>query len=667
MNNFQYQNAMGTQYQSAAQGNGFAQMPQQQQQLPVACNQVMFPFIQMNYGSPLFVPANIQASPNLQQYVPLIVERAMNVLQQEASVQPPSPLRVFLFNYMAANGFQNPMFVDFAQNCVKLVDMYLTTGRLGNKDVRAVIEEAVSEFARFTAATTIHRFPAITQYLPPMAIPACENIIAQFNQMLNSIERSVAQPGYPQQPMHPAFGQPIGAVSNQAFGAPINSVYNPSVSAFTGGFGEMPKSKYDSYTFGAPEITKPLNEEPVFNPKAASDVFDFKPADDVFSSMTKEPAVAEVTVSDAVKAIPAGTVLPAFNPNVSEIKMVIEKGKTTPIIVRKKEPMDREKHLAVPIIANTWGLNVISNESNVSVVEAKNQLPLSISDVKIVVPYETAVPVFCNEENWATLKATMLDEICKSQKIEEPSEAKPKRATLVKTVDVVVEPVIVPDSVIEENLAIINRWNTDVGVANLLNDLKSKATEENNQLTLNALRLIDRRLTASVNHFVVKEMALSSGRITSFMEDILELDQYLSATYGSSVSSAFNNSKSRIIKRALATGSDGFVEDFKTNSYDFLDEDSPVRVVPFTTGIVNGLISLSSVELQIDFATEKGVYGLIENDFPLLYGIASELLTSPGISGVNINHYYLRSSDDVVYEFTRGAVNKEFIFISKAS
>ena len=148
------------------------------------------------------------------------------------------------------------------------------------------------------------------------------------------------------------------------------------------------------------------------------------------------------------------------------------------------------------------------------------------------------------------------------------------------------------------------------------------------------------------------------------MEDINDLNPYILSTYGESASEAFLKNKALVIRRALTTGSEAFLEVIKDMYFGFLEADTTLKITPFSSGAAYGLIDLSSIELQLEVSTNKCAVGLIERDFPLLYQVAERLMSATTPENIAINHYFLRTNDKVTYEFTRGAINPNFIFVS---
>ncbi len=293
-------------------------------------------------------------------------------------------------------------------------------------------------------------------------------------------------------------------------------------------------------------------------------------------------------------------------------------------------------------------------------------LPTKLSDFTISSPNAAANTAFDKKEHWAVLETLMQEALIEDKKAAKrtiPITVRKKR--IFTSVDIVIEPVIVQDAVIAEAVeAIVTDETEHNDVSQLLLKLKEEAAQTNDQSVLNAVKLIDDRLTDSINDFVRNELAITTGTIDSFIEDINDLCPYINATYGESASDAFLKNKERIIKRALTTGTDEFLDIVKSMYFGFIKEDSDLKITPFTSGAVYALIDLSSIELQLDVFTSKCAVGLLEQDFPLLYSIAIMLMDSPTPDNVAINHYFLRTNDKVVYEFTRGAINPAFIFVS---
>ena len=646
--------------------------PQQQNmgQLPFPCNFVAHPYIQMAYGQPPFVP-NVQCPPQLQQFLPLIVQQAMEIIQAEAARPQPSALRIFMFNMLGVNGFQNNEFVSFIQDCVKLIVLHLESGVLGNIDLPTAIKRCVDTYCEFYAASAVMKYNALLQNIDQNTARLCQDKIGSFTQHMSRLEAMQK----PQQQMYPnrgvQFGQPIaGSMPYNGGQQPMGNM-GVSSTAYVGiqnnnansNWAQDKVSKFDSFSFG--ELSEPVKEVNNFEVKVEVSNFSTTTQEPPIDYLELEEDAAALRQEQERRRVMGSNTLPAFNPNVSEVKQ----RKTIQVVCRKKIPMDITKHLAVPTIANTWGVVIKQDADNTPIVDVVDAIPTSLEDIIITQAGGAANAAFDHKEHWAVLETTLLD--IKSEDIKKAKEplavgVRKKRTftRMVSSVDVVVEPVVVACDTISAVVETIDKPELGIDVATLLLGVKTNAIQTNDQSVLNAIKIIDKRLTNSINDFVRTELAITTGTIDSFIEDFNDLNPYILAAYGESASEAFLQNKERVIKRALTTGTPEFLELIKSMYFGFLDEGSDLKITPFAAAAAYALIDLSSVELQLDLPNTKCAVGLIEQEFPLLHSIAKKLMDSALPVNIAVNHYFLRTNDKVIYEFTRGAINPDFIFVS---
>lgn len=678
MQNYNYQNTMNP-YQQPIQNQNVGQ-------LPVPCTHVMHPYIQLTYGQPTFMP-NVQCPPHMQHYLPIIVQQAMDIMQSEAGRAQPSALRMFMFNLLGGNQFQNNDFVSFVQDCVKLIIMHLETKALGNIDIQTAIKACVDTYCEYYAASTVKRYGALLQYIDRNTAMLCDEKVNNFNRRISGLEQALQRQNQPMQNQQyhmgqngNQYGQPIGGGGGMPFnygqqptggmGGGATSYLGSNQNNASSNWNDEKLNKYDSYTFNnAAELSEPVREANNFEVKVETRSFNMTPpvADQipVIDYVQDEEDERAIRQELERQRISGSSALPAFNPNVSEVKQ----RKSIPIVCRKKIPVKREQHLAVPTIANTWGVTIKSDEQKTPVVDVVDTIPTSLEDVVITPAGGAANAAFDHKEHWAVLETTMLDikaeDTKKAKEFIAVSVRKKRTFTrMVTSLDIVVEPVVVACDTITAVVEIIDKTEVGIDVPELLLSVKTNAVQANDQNVLNAIKIIDKRLTNSINDFVRNELALTTGTIDSFMDDFNDLNQYILAAYGESASDAFLGNKARVIKRALTTGTPEFLDLIKSMYFGFLEEDSTLKVTPFASAAAYALIDLTSIELQLDIANSKSAVGLIEQDFPLLHSIAKRLMDSALPDDIAVNHYFLRSNDKVIYEFTRGAINPDFIFVS---
>ena len=181
---------------------------------------------------------------------------------------------------------------------------------------------------------------------------------------------------------------------------------------------------------------------------------------------------------------------------------------------------------------------------------------------------------------------------------------------------------------------------------------------------LQALIRIDKRLTDRLNRFVTSELSLTIGTITYFMEDILSLPSWMEARFGEGVSQALIKALPSIIEEALTVASGTLLEVFREKYCEFLKPDSvSIQILPFVNTCAYATVGISSIEFRAELPKTDASVGVTETNLPLLYHVAKMILSKRTNMDLKCHRYFMRTSDGVVFELTRGALNEQYILI----
>lgn len=678
---------------------------QQQQQLPFPNNSQVAPFLGLNYGQPPFVP-NVQCAQPLMQWLPLIAYEAINTLQTDAQR---SGLRMFLYNQMSYNGYQNQDFHEFVTRLADLVNLIMLAR--GGQDVQRTIQEAALMYTKYKSADNCLKYPALMAGFPQSDAMQIDFEHKRFLQTVQQMEMTLQrnsgnQMGYQQPMQNPGYGQPIGGFGGQQqpqpYRPPMNQLAQPYTPPGGGRFNAPgqstnwrdngPATPFSSpaglYHNQPPEATDTgkWSNQPPFNANkfttssapevtlaiaARTEAIPTQTAPGVQSPVTSMAPPEPAKSSNAGLLVKAGDpgvdwvssekypYTFAFNPNRSQIYYRFdEDGKMQPILTKKEiSPMDRQIHLATPSIAPSWSTAIPTEatvfDSDSAIVSTYQKLE-DLVQVEHVPPLATAIS---NVEHIAKAKVA----VDSNAHITLPKNKRPAfimfPGVTVDTVAVQPQGIAVVEKIVETPTV-----NNIAAVLETLTDDAALGNTPNQKLK----RAINRRLTARVNKFIKKELALTSGSIGNYEEDIRDLGPYLASQFGAATAKIFNDAHPRLVKEALtfATGSSAIsIED---TYFDFVPkkEDQLVSQISFLDFNQYLYIDLTSIDLALDLATLKSAVGLLESELPLVYALAKKALT--GEEGISLHNYYLVTSDDVVFEVTRGAINPEYIFISLA-
>lgn len=702
-------------YQQQPQQPAWAAQPQQFQQLPVPTDRLIYPMLDLSYGQLPFQP-NIQASQAMANWVPLIAMEAIAVIQAEAQT---NALRVFLFNTMAANGFQNQEFMQFLQNLMRLVEMSLAVAGYG-KQPQQVIKECAAMYCQFKAADSVNKYGALLQGMRPEIAQACQETLQRFIQHTQQLEAALQQR---QQPQQMGWGSPMGQPQQPAWGAPIGGRMsmqptqqqpqqfgfgNSSTGIFQGGANQNAQSwanermsRYDEYVpQSAPELSPSLcqqqpsasdglqtfgaaapQELPTatweqLNPPRQNDTQETLPPPKIIRSPNDsilEPdgsfpkggfvfiptpdAKPGETVPDVYPSVP-----PVFNPNTSYVREVPDprnNGKTCIAVFRKETPVDRDQHLAVPVLSSTWTEPVKMDVIKPEVVKSSPDTPVRYEQLDVQMATSNDKASYTDLEHWADNDIQM--QLAKTNYIK-LDLSKSRRRIMVAKIASVVEPVVSDDDSVKQVADVLSEATRPEQAVAVLKAVKDKLDENPNPAFKRAFAVIDKRLTKSVNYFIGKEAALSSGQIDSYFEDAVALSSFLGRKFGETVENAYREKHSLIIKRAL-TCLDLSDTTFAANYLGLSDEQlSEIGLVVFAENNVYANLDMSSQELQADaIAKNVNSCGIHESENALLYGIAHGLFAKYNKDASA--RIYLRTSDEKTYEIVRGAFNPNFLML----
>ena len=321
--------------------------------------------------------------------------------------------------------------------------------------------------------------------------------------------------------------------------------------------------------------------------------------------------------------------------------------------------MDRVEHLTAPKIAPTWSLPIYSESTDMDRYDRKIALvPEDLVYEKYPIPVAQGAS---SEEHWvmagAYLGAILFD--------------RQNYRQVVTANGIVTEPAVC-NAMFKVFVSDLAKLTTPQHVHDKLSGMLLDASERSERHDIQLVNRINKLLTNRINRFIRNELALTSGTIESFLEDALALAPYLEKKFGDTAKAAFLSAFPDMIVSTLAF--------FKGNSHEdivdyycsgFMTElKGPADnrdLLTFFQYNEYALVDLSSVELQIDLGSTKVAVGVKQSLTPLFYGLCETLLGEYDPAEVKTNtRYYIRTNDEVTFEVNRGAINKEFIFVSLA-
>ena len=636
--------------------------------LPYSNETASSPTFNMQSGAVPFLPP-VQVPPYLQQSYPQIVFEAVSALQAEMTC---NGLRMFLFNQMANNNWQNNDFVGFCEFLVRFIDLTLRTSG-GTRGIPDTIRSCAGIYTQFRASDNVTKFPQLLSGQSMEVVQACQQVCMKFMQTVGQMENAVNGSMNMQQPM---VGQPIGygtPMMNQGTGRdygtrfgnapavqspvmqtsvfnnnqPVQSIRNNS--EWRGNKNNLapaePVTKITTDT--TIQVQRPSNLTAVI---AASNATD----DKGHVNAKGEPVHAHSEEDVKWRPSKRHPYTYAYDPNFDVVAYHYDNdGSIMPVVHKRQIQMDITKHLSVPSISPNWTPKVDISPYGIKIVEVTAP---AITPDDIVVVREKFPPslVFSDNENW-----TINDIILKSTRLNKENQ-KP----LIISSGILVDPVItLYEDMVDIIEAVLKTTNIE-DVVKILLRARNEAEETNNLDMLQALIRIDKRLTDRLNRFVTSELSLTIGTITYFMEDILSLPSWMEARFGEGVSQALIKALPSIIEEALTLASGTLLEVFREEYCEFLKPDSvSIQILPFVNTCAYATVGISSIEFRAELPKTDASVGVTETNLPLLYHVAKMILSKRTNMDLKCHRYFMRTSDGVVFELTRGALNEQYILI----
>ena len=669
---------------------GYGQPPPNMQ-LPFSETQLQWPINQLGYGQAP-VQMQIQCSPQLQNYVPLILNQLATAIQETATQ---NKLRTFLFNQMANQQFNNEEFYRLATMTAEVVELVMLT--TPGAQIESAIQKTTRQVVLFVTALNAIKFPGLTQGLAPQDLANIQATTEGFNREVAAMKQSLQPPpqqggwgqpnqwqqpqpnqggwGVPQQPQfgagHPAGNQGYGgsalppvptsppawrgrAVNN----TPVKPVANIRVEATV-----IPTGRKTFRSGQIPAASMPFTRAPepvapvvptIIAPKTDVDIYD---ASGLSWLLTQGLSPIEFWKSS--KEFPFTY---AYNPTLYTLNNLVDtQGNVRSVLVTKEPiPMDRTAHLSAPKIAPAWTIPVLAE--SVTMDKYDRKMAIAHEDLVYVKYPEGISHAASPDEHW-TLATTYLGAILIDQHA---------KRQVIRLGGVIVEPVVC-NPIFKMWLSDLSKHTSPKWVHSALLSLMEEAGYRSERHDIQLVNRINKLLTNRINRFIKNELALSSGTIDSFLVDGLAIVPYLEKKFGMSVVDTFMTAFPDMV-----TGCLSFYE--KEEQVDVVDyycsgfmkelggPTGDRELITFYQHNEYALVDLSSIELQVDLGSTGVAVGVKESLTPLFYGLCEALLGEHDYEdgAKEIVRYYIRTNDDLTFEVNRGAINKDFFLVSLA-
>lgn len=708
--------------QAQAQANGWGQ-PAQAAALPYNPTQPQHQAVQITVNN---CPVNLsvlqnQVHPNFLHYLVPIAVACIDALQSRAAQ---NPLRMFLFNQMAENSYNNQNFLSLVKTVCDLAECNAATGGV---QIEQAITGAVDLVIQFYAFNNMLSFPGLQQYLDPNTISNLRGLQQKQDQVTQVVRNYQHQKSMrvPQQGMG-GYQQPQGFQTNtfgqqplQAAGTP-QSWHNQSTGMFSSAlqsnqpeqprsnvvdgwaatthatqdwrtqFQQEPQAQYQApvpqvqqsaqrpeacppFSFNTPSAPAAPQQQQVsgINLSQYEKVYEY---DGKYMVKYGEPGVA-FKMSNRWPITPKST-------RVADVYYILhENGDMEPIIKKLsyEEKVEREKHYAA-MSAKDPKRYPPPNGTPEEIIAAREKLlkelqqpgavrcdadfkKKAISEEEVVKD-DTYTAVTAAEEAWsqADISMTLTDNESK------PCTAYAKPALhvtpIVAKCDVKELVDDLKESVSLEQCA--GKLKVDTYTIKSLVDKKQKRQ----RLTIH--KKVDRILTESVNHYLAYKLGLPNVKIDSFEDDGGDILDYIKDNYPENYAKALEAAQTNIIKNVLSTT----VDDFEGSEFDEsvreqhlpegdIQNNQPVFLYRKEVYLSVNMFAEELNEQELDAEDVSSVFG---DNSPVLYSLcehAVSCLDKLNEAEEDVYSYYLKTLDDQVYVFSRSALAPSTFLIGR--
>ncbi len=630
-------------------------------QLPFSPTQLQHQFLNLSLNTPPFVP-NLPVDQQLAQYVPLISAAAAIEVQQKAQA---NPLRTFMFNEIAANGFQNDVFATLILTIVEYVQLLLMKRQAQN--IEMAIQMAVPQIVELVCSMNMRKYPDLEQFLQPGMEQTLRANIAFFDQlgqeinaMRNPQRGMYAQPmmGTPQ-PMYqpPMFQQPQQLPSAGRFNTPTNTVVQGNNPLFSNS-GRPPaqvdnrQSSSGRYDKRAEVLAQPYAQRN--NPPVAEAT---EPA-----QLVEPEEIPATPGAKNWKFNPAMPYFPVYNPATHEAFLrKDDSGYYRPVLKEKdNRNMDYDRH-ALPssfgfapkgfnlraakqtLAGIQEGIDVLNDKQNdMPVEEAKKHTAVSMRDNLWIETSEAQALASAN--------------LYRLMNVQENGEV----PYVFRTIYLVVEPVVVTTV----DTKVINNFGNSSTYLELREKLNAAAGDIPPGLWGNC----HCKVTDMVNRRLSRNMSLPNLQISSFVEDIEDLIKLLRNKYSDDIADSFTKNQKADIAALFNVVNDDIALQMQADVFEgmeFNNVEQP-KLIYFGSNYTVTLLNCLSYELEIDVGVKVGT-AVTETFTPMLHNLLSQLF-SEADDDVKIGRVYDRhliaTNDGRILEATKGYIGSDFMLLT---
>ena len=631
---------------------------QQNMSLPFKTNQP-------DYQICSYAPGTFPFTPQLNGIMPdisyLAIHAACSVANEVSSKAYQSASRMFTFNQLAYNNWQNAEFLGVVQLALNIISLNVRKGIYPNREYGLV--DAVESACRFQTSINISSFPGLMPFLTNENINNARSNVSLYGNVANEIASMFQtnstpmmtnqmqppmpyQQAYPQQPQPYSIPRNVG-MSNVGMG--VGGGFNQNVNSANGRFANNTTVApgNDRYQNVAITPIDPMPVAPVPNP----------------------PTMTPPVVNLKWVPSPAQYYQSAFNHRTHDLTLISTRSASgeifvTEVIKLKESNVDRNAHSLTALPK----AHLYDGDDRMKTLLPKVNDLATITADDITRARDTGEVGLLSEyidPDWTV--DTFLESIILQARISKECKNKKDDCSVYRSYSFLAKPFLSEASLKEPlaKLAVTTNFielarAIRTAVANVDTEFAGMGGRFISQVDL-FYATVEKMMTDIIQSFIHVQLGLSTVNIDSFSEDILELKPYLIMKVGSAYGRAlevFEKDVFDLIFDYRFNTSDGSL--FESIASESITEDN---VVFLTQSYSVTLLDVWDKELGLKI-DNTGVLMLTETNTPLLYKVASSLFEQQAINDRAL-HNLLITQDDVRYKLHLGCLGSECYLISR--
>lgn len=643
----------------------------------------------MQFNQPPFVPNNLQLPQDFANLLPTV---AMMVANEVSSNCNKNAGRMFLFNQLSNNNYANQDFVEAIQTAMDMLLLGLFKGQYNNPNQG--LPDAVNKALIMCNAANFQKFPTLQQYVHPELLSDVSRIVNSLQGVKSDIMNAKNQTnqvqqyqpmqqqpinngnsGYYNQNMGNRFAQPNqGSFQSTRMqpGLSINS--NPTV--FTNnpvqqaqpfknaGPTNLLASRYDYLKTNVTDVAPvaPLVSQSNYfqspAPQADDKVLVWKPSPAQWHPATCNTKLQKITLK--------------------EIKWADDNNYVVSIAINlTEEEMQEANHkigfTETAMMSTTPDKYGSRQQAIVDNIDSFVERSREIREDKPVADEEQMPAFSISNTARRTVCANFLAPAIFSGRVMMKKDLEQTEDDLVAYgVNAIVAMPMLTDDTQEKLLSQLKDCKTFLRIqAVLKNALTGKAVSS---MSKELAARIDKIFTKEINSILNNRLSLDVN-IGSFVEDSVDLITHLKNTYGDLFSTAYLSCQETFVETYLnqILVSDDMharmcvdleltIEESDLGSKYAVDDMLPVAFI--TQYFAFTYLQVQSADLSINKFGQVATEVLLSKN-PELYKLALEMFDEEETKVIPFAHRLLITSDNVIYEFHKGLINKDFVTISK--